>query len=178
MINLTTTLFDKFCDKQKETDAMIKEKHNISDLQWTVSLQDQHEIALKVEMAEFINECRDVWKYWKTKEIDRERILDEAADVIHFIHLIYNKNPKRQNSAFVSQINGVQKDLYFDFVRDDTRRMTLESFWNMFLNFENIGKTYAILLSILGHYGFTLEDIEKAYDKKNQENHDRQQRGY
>lgn len=178
MIKMTNELFDKFSEKQKEIDAMIKEKHNISDLKWSVALHDQHEIALKVEMAEFINECRDVWKYWKTKEIDRERILDEAADVIHFIHLIYNKNPERLNSEFVHQINAVQKDLYFDFIRNDTREMTLESLWNTFLNFQNIGKTYAILLSILSHYGFTLEDIEAAYDIKNKINHQRQESGY
>lgn len=178
MINMTTDLFNKFSEQQHIIDYTIKEKHGISDLEWKLVLTDNHYIALKVEMAEFINECHDIWKYWKTKEIDKTKLLDEAADVIHFLHLLINKSKPRSNSDFVSRINGTQSDLYFELSTDNLRRTTLPAILNIFLNSESLNKIYALLLIILDHYGFTLEDIEQAYDRKNAENHARQNRNY
>ena len=42
------------------------------------------DIALKVELAELVNETKS-FKFWTTKAPVRSRVLDEAADVLHFL---------------------------------------------------------------------------------------------
>lgn len=77
---------------QARLDEYIREQKGISDEEW---LGDKffvfHELAYKTEVSEFINECHDVWKYWKSKPVDTNRIVDEFVDVVHFANLIVNK---------------------------------------------------------------------------------------
>lgn len=39
--------------------------------------------ALQIEVAEFVNELP--WKVWKKKDPDLDRVVDEFADVLHFL---------------------------------------------------------------------------------------------
>ena len=77
---------------QARLDEYIREQKGISDDEW---LGDKffvfHELAYKNEVSEFINECHDVWKYWKSKPVNTNRIVDEFVDVVHFANLIVNK---------------------------------------------------------------------------------------
>lgn len=169
MIKMTTELFEKFSKKQEELDSMIREKFGININEWKRAYQRNHEIALKVELAEFVNECHDVWKYWKQKSVVPERILDEAVDVIHFLHLILNKSDESNTELLNTYIHDLHEE-----------NVTLSGMLDDLLdvNTEYLYYTYAQLLLILERYAFTLDDIEQAYDRKNAENHKRQESRY
>lgn len=169
MIKMTNELFEKFSTKQEELDSMIREKFTIGTTEWNYDLETKHLIALKVEVAEFVNNCHDLWKYWKQKAVNLEMIIEEAVDVIHFIHLILNKRRLTPEAHIahivVERVNFANRSTYAEIIED-----ILES--------NDVYEIYAGLLLILDHYSFTLDDIEQAYDKKNKENHTRQENNY
>jgi len=174
MIEMTTELFEKFSKKQEELDSMIREKFGISEIEWKYDLNIQHSIALRVELHELVNECHDLWKYWKQKAVNPDRIIDELVDVIHFLHLILNKM-KYDADYHVREINKNIPD-------DEQEKYVTETLGAVFkINYliksDDLHRTYAHLLTLADHYAFTLDDIEQAYDRKNAENHARQKRG-
>lgn len=175
MIKMTTELFNKFSTKQEELDSMIREKFGISESEWKNDLDVQHNIALRVELHELVNECHDLWKYWKQKAVNPDRIIDELVDVIHFLHLILNKM-NYDADYHVREINKNIPD-------DEQEKYVTETLGAVFkINYliksDDLHKTYAYLLVLADHYAFTLDDIEQAYDKKNNENFKRQERNY
>ena len=175
MIKMTTELFEKFSKKQEELDDMIREKFGISEVEWKYDLNIQHYIALRVELHELVNECHDVWKYWKQKAVNPDRIIDELVDVIHFLHLILNKM-NYDADYHVREINrNVVDDEKTEYV---TSILGGAHHVNYLIKADNLHTTYAQLLMLANRYAFTLEDIEQAYDRKNAENHARQNRNY
>src|SRR5699024_5695636 len=101
--------FNKFyVPKQNELDKYIRNKKNISNEDWNDNefYQKAHYIALKTEVGELVNECRDVWKYWKDKTEDKTKIIDEFVDVLHFATLIFNKQNMNENN-FMSLVEKV-----------------------------------------------------------------------
>lgn len=175
MIKMTTELFEKFSKKQDELDSMIREKFGISEDEWKYDLNVQHYIALRVELHELVNECHDLWKYWKQKAVNPDRIIDELVDVIHFLHLILNKTSF--NTEY--HIGKINKHIPTEEqLKDVTNYLGDVCKINYLIKSDNLHHTYAHLLVLADHYAFTLEDIEQAYDRKNAENHARQNRNY
>ncbi|PKE18672.1 dUTP diphosphatase [Macrococcoides caseolyticum] len=175
MIKMTTELFEKFSKKQEELDSMIREKFGISEVEWKNYLNIQHSIALRVELHELVNECHDLWKYWKQKAVNPDRIIDELVDVIHFLHLILNK------ADFNTEYHVREINKYIpteEQVKDVTDYLGDVCKINYLIKSDELHKTYAHLLVLADHYAFTLDDIEQAYDRKNAENHARQNRNY
>lgn len=104
-------------------------------------------------------------------EEDKNPLLEEAVDVLHFILSIGNEM-------------NFDKEYFSVFV---TTSETLEGFADMFYKisrFESEGKAgdyYRMLDSFVNlthSLNFTWEEIEEAYFEKNQINHQRQQEGY
>lgn len=161
-----------FSAQQDKLDNFIKNKKNISEIEWSIKLDTNHRMALKGEVSEFINEARDLWKYWKDKAPDLDKLIDEAVDVIHFIHLIMNKQ------SFISYENAVKSiNNELETYQVSGEEVDLKYFlYDMYFvdTFEGILRCYASLLYILSRYHFTLEDIRDAYDSKNKENFQRQ----
>src|SRR5699024_9652266 len=100
MIELTLEDFKYISEKQTLLDNAIKKQKNITHDEWLHDLDNNHTIALKVEIAEFVNECSDIWKYWKDKQPNKERIIDEAIDVLHFVFLRINKENRDINDVY------------------------------------------------------------------------------
>ena len=168
---------------QARLDEYIREQKGISDDEW---LGDKffvfHELAYKNEVSEFINECHDVWKYWKSKPVNTNRIVDEFVDVVHFANLIVNK---------------VSVDGYHILETDELRDIVY-SLWreaknnkiapHVFLhtlekpNFDTVKSTLRPIVHgirfLYEQYGIGIEDVIDAYHKKNKENYERQQNGY
>lgn len=168
---------------QARLDEYIREQKGISDEEW---LGDKffvfHELAYKTEVSEFINECHDVWKYWKSKPVDTNRIVDEFVDVIHFANLIVNK---------------ISVDGYHILETDELRPIVYD-LWreaknnkiapHVFLhtldkpNFDTVKSTLRPIVHgirfLYEQYGIGIEDVIDAYHKKNKENYERQQNGY
>lgn len=168
---------------QARLDEYIREQKGISDDEW---LGDKffvfHELAYKNEVSEFINECHDVWKYWKSKPVNTNRIVDEFVDVVHFANLIVNK---------------ISVDGYHILETDELRDIVY-SLWreaknnkiapHVFLhtlekpNFDTVKSTLRPIIHgirfLYEQYGIGIEDVIDAYHKKNKENYERQQNGY
>lgn len=177
MIQLTREAYSHFAHNQEELDAFIREKKGISLEEWdgNVYYDHAHKIALQTEVSEFVNECRDTWKYWKDKPVDYGKLKDELVDVIHFLHLILNKKNRTKmnyrHHIIYKTINKRIAELH-----DQHSNIELLDY----IGVEPvITETYALLLTIAHQtYGMTLEEIVSAYDIKNEENYRRQRTGW
>jgi dimeric dUTPase (all-alpha-NTP-PPase superfamily) len=80
---------------QKAFDRYLAAKHigkssNEKLDNWNRSALDKKLLALSVEVGELANATR-CFKYWSTKEDEgKERMLDEYADVLHFLLSVAN----------------------------------------------------------------------------------------
>lgn len=173
MIELTLEDFKYFSEKQALLDEAIMWRKRISRDMWLYELEHNHEIALKVEIAEFVNECSNIWKYWKDKEPNRERILDEAIDVLHFVFLKLNKS------------NNFIKDHYLYYFRRKTViKIVFKGVENKSVCLSDLLRRkdelsiLANVMYILSEYGFTREDVIEQYNKKNAVNFERLENGY
>ena len=155
-------------DKQSDLDEAIRQEKGISIRAWREDMEIEHEIALHVEVGEFINECRDVWKYWKEKPVDVERLLDEAVDVIHFCFLLFNKGEYGDAYSIQHKIEQELRVLHVD-----NRQELIHGL----LDFYYPVTALALLLKVIESYGFTTEDLMLAYDKKNKVNYERLESG-
>lgn len=167
---ITAADIEYLLTQQEKLDKNIREKKGISQNEW-LDMDDKHYIALSVEKAEFINECHDLdnWKYWKSKPVDREKIIDEAIDVIHFVMLIVNK----MNTA---------EDLHEELVSLDGMmsgsQLTDLAIKNYLKLVNDLPFTMYTTLRILDHYSFTSKDIIDAYNRKNKINFERMAGNY
>jgi dimeric dUTPase (all-alpha-NTP-PPase superfamily) len=157
----------KLFELQKELDERIREQHNLQG----VSLLSKKILALNVEIGELANETR-CFKYWSDrKPSDKNVILEEFVDCLHFILTI-----------------GLEKD--FSDVCIEFKSMdysTTEAFVNLYIDVNDFlvcsTKDHYItlfedFLSLGENLGFTEEDMEEAYLAKNIINHKRQNEGY
>ena len=149
-------------------DEDIIRKNGITHDEWMDDLHTNHIIALRVEVAEFVNEARE-WKYWKKKPIDRERVIDEAVDVIHFLMLILNKNRSGLSDDEVADAVETAMPDESANIKDILHSMLVEHAYNEIL---------AYLLYVLNDYNFTTQDILEAYNRKNKVNFERLESGY
>lgn len=173
MIELTLEDFKYFSKKQELLDNEIKKQKNISDDEWKHDLDINHTIALKIEIAEFVNECSDIWKYWKDKQPNKERIIDEAIDVLHFVFLKLNK------------LNFSVKEYYSDYFRlksliKNDYDFSVENPVCLYDLIEEQDELNMLVLVmyILSDYNFTREDVINQYNKKNAINFERLENGY
>lgn len=156
-------------DKQSDLDEAIRQEKGISIRVWRDDMAIEHEIALHVEVGEFINECRDVWKYWKEKPVDVERLLDEAVDVMHFCFLLFNKG----DYADAYSIQRVIEQELGEF-----RGLNRQELLHEMISLCHPDAILALLLKVIESYGITTEDLMLAYDKKNRVNYERLESGY
>jgi dimeric dUTPase (all-alpha-NTP-PPase superfamily) len=157
----------KLFELQRKLDERIREQHNLQG----VSLLSKKILALNVEIGELANETR-CFKYWSDKRpSDKDVILEEYVDCLHFILTI-----------------GLEKD--FSDVSIEVKSMdysTTEAFQNLYIDVNDF-----VVCSTKDHYvtlfedflslginlDFTEQDIEEAYIAKNSINHKRQDEGY
>lgn len=153
--------------KQEKLDQYIIENHQLHDQ----DLFEEKMLALLVELGELANETR-CFKFWSEKKAsERSIILEEYVDNIHFLLSL-----------------GLTKQYEFAQIEDETSHLTeTEQFNDVFkkaLNFytEQTKETYITLfqsyIQLGALLGFTVTDIIKAYDEKNEVNYERQDQGY
>lgn len=132
-------------------------------------------LALKVELAEYANETR-CFKQWSSKApAEKEIRLEEAADALHFyLHIANDMKISLENFQ-----NDCQISTWSD------QKETLTFYINKAMDYLAFIKQPDQLTSSLKFFitaaavdGFTLEDLERAYYRKNQINHKRQDQGY
>ena len=168
---------------QARLDEYIREQKGISDEEW---LGDKffvfHELAYKNEVSEFINECHDVWKYWKSKPVDTNRIVDEFVDVVHFANLIVNKISV--DGYHISETDELRDIVYSLWREAKNNKIAPHVFLHTLEkpNFDTVKSTLRPIIHgirfLYEQYGIGIEDVIDAYHKKNKENYERQQNGY
>jgi dimeric dUTPase (all-alpha-NTP-PPase superfamily) len=159
-----------FYSKQEELEQFVRKNLGMSEEEFSsVQMVDKRIFAFKVELAEFSNET--AWfKYWKQSHVmDRDKVLEELADCIHFLLAIGIYRKYRQ---FVPELEW-ERHMIHD-----------EGSMYHYIMENDIGSSgqwktaFEMLIAIGRKLNYTLEEIELAYYLKNQENIERQMRNY
>ena len=127
-------------------------------------------LALQVEIAELAQEVGDAWKYWKTpRPRNRERVLEELVDVLHFllsIGLDIGIDPNERPIYAFKRMDLIDQ---FDAMFDMARICYIPEQWHW---------TLCVYLGLCDMLGFDWDKIEAAYIAKNDLNLSRQEQGY
>ena len=157
----------KLFEMQKELDAFIEKTQKIDH-----DVFKEKGLALMVELAELANETR-CFKFWSTKgPSERDVILEEYVDSIHFILSL----------GLLKGFTSIEEWPVVEEIRDLTEIFLMTQ--NAILMFIN-NPTKEGYLAIWQYYGviaynlgFSFNDVVRAYLEKNEENYKRQRSGY
>ncbi|WGI36411.1 dUTP diphosphatase [Mesomycoplasma lagogenitalium] len=147
----------KIFDCQKEIDlkfgTLRSEANNGED-----NLANKITLAIIVEIAEFANEIQ-TFKYWKlNKNINKEKIMEEWADIIHFLSSCANKlELESEINPFVASDN-----VNFQFKHAFKAAVEFQENFNK----ENLRKLYSLILGFLNILNVKEQELIDAYFKK------------
>lgn len=159
--------FERLLELQKTLDDRILDEHSLH----TSDLFSRKLLALQVEVGELANETR-CFKFWSTKpRAKKETILEEYVDGIHFIlslglELGISEVSADEQLEASEPVKAFQEVYHAIDVLGENQ--SVEAFHRLLEKYLQLAT--AIDLSI--------EDIEQAYLKKNEINHQRQNQGY
>ena len=143
-----------------------------SNKQVTEEIFEKKGLALIVELAELANETR-CFKFWSEKgPSERDVILEEYVDSIHFILSLgiekgFDDLPKWPKGE-------AEGDLTLLFIRTNESVLTFLTEPTK-TNYEKVWIMYGAIAEDLG---FSSEDVLQAYIQKNEKNYERQKSGY
>lgn len=152
---------------QRDLDQYINRNHQLEHKQ----LFEEKFLALLVELGELANETR-CFKFWSNKaSSERNIVLEEYVDNIHFLLSIGIE----KNFSFTS--------IHMEHPSEDKTKQFNKVFHTCLKFYENqteenyiaMAQTYLQLASLLG---FSETDIFNAYLEKNEVNYERQKSGY
>ncbi|CEG23201.1 dUTPase [Planococcus massiliensis] len=154
-------------EMQEELDRYIQTNRGIEE-----DVFQKKGLALLIELAELANETR-CFKFWSTKgPSDREVLLEEYVDSIHFL---LSLGIEKNLSTLETWPDAVKHaDLTELFIGTQEKILKFMDNHSMF-TYQEIWSWYGGIASALG---FSYEDVLEAYFAKNQENYRRQKEGY
>lgn len=158
---------EKLTEMQRALDAHIQRKHGLEK----EDLFEKKILALQVEAGELANETR-CFKFWSQRpSSEREIILEEYVDGIHFVLSLGIE------CGFIPCLQPVEEtetpvtvqflDVFNSISTFQKSRSEADYSW-MFQSYLKLGRKL----------GFTEADIEQAYFSKNEVNYERQQNNY
>lgn len=160
--------FEKLFTMQRELDKKIQDQHELD----SEDLIEKKILALTVEAGELANETR-CFKFWSLKPAsEKPVILEEYVDGIHFILSI----------GLDLGISGIK-----DIKRGRESRTAVGQFLAVFEKLSAFRKNQSEdhYLEVFGAYlylgellGLSSQEVEEAYVRKNEINHERQNTGY
>lgn len=157
----------KLFEMQKELDAFIEKTQKIER-----DVFKEKGLALMVELAELANETR-CFKFWSTKgPSERDVILEEFVDSIHFVlslgllkgFMSIEKWPVNEEKRDLTEMFLMTQETILTFIQHPTEDSYLA-----------IWQCYGLVAYNLG---FSFDDVVRAYVEKNEENYQRQRTGY
>ena len=182
-------------ERQKMLDVKFNEKNKNNS-----SLRPRNRvntlIALNTELGEVMQDTKKYWNYWKVNcEFDREHMLEEISDYLHFLlQFIYSEDKlynriKRENAIFNAQFNSEVRQLELTFNED--KNLTIENalliltlpITNELLGYEfDFGEIYTIFKAItiiILNLGSNWEEFLKIHHSKFELNYyERTKEGY
>ncbi|WP_338469316.1 dUTP diphosphatase [Niallia sp. XMNu-256] len=165
----------KLCEMQEVLDNRIIQEHRLEGQ----NLENNKILALLVEICELANETR-CFKHWSNKGPSENNILiEEYVDSLHFFLSIANDRQydvEHLYKVYVSDFEVQQQEtsLVTAFKEVMAKILTMEQNQDPF----HYIQAFAAYLNLGKMLGFTWEQIEQAYIKKNEINHKRQDNGY
>ena len=158
--------FIELFEMQRQLDSFIEQTQKIDR-----DVFNEKGLALMIELAELANETR-CFKFWSTKgPSERDVILEEFVDSIHFLLSLGNEKGLLLESW--PEINK-REDLTNWFLR--TQEVILKFIQHPTADtYREVWQCYGVLAYNLE---FTLDDIIQAYISKNEKNYERQRSGY
>ena len=179
----------KLLKEQYNLDKAIQDNHHISYGE-TV---EERKLALLVELGEFANTTRS-FKFWSNKGLDsKERILDEAADCLHFYLSLFITNLYKiygeANLTKCFSLSGMMNEPYKASKKEITSLFigAIKKASNENANINDIIKdsfnsyeecSFDYYLNIIAGLGYSWQDLEEAYYKKLGVNYQRQENNY
>jgi dimeric dUTPase (all-alpha-NTP-PPase superfamily) len=165
---------------QDKLDKHILENHKIEG-----DITGLLVIAFKVEFGEFLNEHK-FFKFWKVNPVPRTKallipammeedkvyynpLLEEFVDGVHFLLSI---GLKRGYLKFIHGFDVVERK------SDSLEFLSIEIFNNPINSAGKWMEVFSDYIHLGYLMGISASDIEEAYLKKNQVNHERQNSGY
>jgi dimeric dUTPase (all-alpha-NTP-PPase superfamily) len=158
----------KLFSLQKELDKHILDKHELIQ----EDLVEKKILALLVELGELANETRS-FKFWSLKpSSDRQVILEEYVDGLHFIlslGLELNFQAEVElTSVTPADLLTTQFHIVYEQIVAFRKNMDVNCYNALFSQFLALGDRLS----------FSSAEIEEAYFKKNDKNFKRQEEGY
>jgi len=163
-------------EKQEKLDTEILKNAGIKEYPF-----QNIQLALLVELGELANEWQG-FKYWKqNKNIDRERLLDEFADCMHFALSIENHNQqlsKEKLKYFPERFEKMCKE--GKSTESDISDAFINTYRYVLNNCQPIGAILALgaCFAVNPYLNITPDEMQEAYLKKYEINIKRQQEGY
>jgi len=134
------------------------------------------QLALLVELGELANEWQG-FKYWKqNKNIDRERLLDEFADCMHFALSLENHNHQLSKAKLKDFPEGFEKT--YEESKNCPELDINDAFLNTYVCTLNNHFPIGGVLALGGCLDITPDEMQESYLKKYEVNIKRQQEGY
>lgn len=174
----------------KETWRYIVEKQKLLDnafmvkAKWKPDGRDR-KTALRIEVCEFANEFPEKLKWWKHKDNDLSKVLDEYVDILHFMAgITLDKDTISTEFAIYLPLVGLESQTLKTYKKIESRdfkdyeKYTVKWLLQELVKTKKVHTAVALATYILEREGFTDEDIRKAYDQKNAENFERIEAGY
>jgi dimeric dUTPase (all-alpha-NTP-PPase superfamily) len=158
---------NKLFSLQEVLDDHIEKEHGLANKDTT----DERLLALQVELGELANETR-CFKFWSLKPASEKAvILEEYVDGLHFILSIGLAFGFR----FTNPIDVKREE---DLVNGFLAMFEAISEFRMQPNKENYHLLFMKYLILGEQLDFGGDEIQSAYEEKNETNHQRQEQGY
>jgi len=155
-------------EDQKELDTAIFKNAGIT--QYPL---ENIRLSLLVELGELANEWKG-FKYWKKdKKINREKLLDEFADCLHFALSLENYLKEKEIDK-----QGLEAAAELSKNMQATDKDIIDGFEFAFSQVLDNDGVLGIVISLGLVLGITLDEMESCYYKKHKENYLRQENGY
>ncbi|OMP67486.1 dUTP diphosphatase [Domibacillus epiphyticus] len=158
---------EKLFEMQHGLDRYIEEGHSLAGR----DLFDEKVLALLVEIGELANETR-CFKFWSTKgPSERNIILEEFVDGVHFVlslGLLTGFDRTKPAVEAVAADQTGQFLLVMESVHAFQKEKTAKNYQTLMNRYFSLGEML----------GFTPDEVEAAYISKNEVNYERQKSGY
>ena len=164
-------MIETMLKKQDELNSAIMKEFGLT----TIS-KEQIDLATLDEIGEFTHELKGHRCWWKKSQepVNRNKALEELADVFHFVliyELLYGKrkyltDPEQYWGSPCSYMPMVQMDIGFGIANALISILKL------------VDGRLMYLLALSEHLGFCLEEVYAAYMRKNAINMERLKNGY
>lgn len=159
---------EKLMDMQAALDEHIEKKHALHN----EDLVERKILALLVELGELANETR-CFKFWSLKgPSDKDTVLAEYVDGIHFILSLGIEKGFMPKVESASHLKGEDVTAQFIKIYGSINEFRVQqeepAFQAVFTEYLRLGEML----------GFSAVDVEAAYVSKNEVNYERQKNGY